>query len=83
MTEQTICNPVLLISVRILESLTFLISGKALGNLTKFDKEFVSKNYHAQEKKKSRCKFQTRCKYDWIKFFCYSSDKEFRIIDKG
>ena len=62
MTEQTIYNPVLLISVRILESLTFLISGKALGNLTKFDKEFVSKNYHAQEKKKSL--FQTRCKCD-------------------
>ena len=59
MSEQTIYNPVLLISARILESLTFLISigDQALGDLTKFGKEFVSKYYHTEEKMKSL--FQT------------------------
>ena len=51
MSEQTIYNPVLLISARILENLTFLISGigdQTLGDLTKFGKEFVSKYYHTE-----------------------------------
>ena len=40
MTEQTIYNPVLLISARILETLTFLISRLILGDLREFGKEF-------------------------------------------
>ena len=31
-------------------------------------------------KKKMKSLFQTRYNCDWIKFFCYSSDKGFRII---
>ena len=81
MSEQTIYNPVLLISARILENLTFLISGigdQTLGDLTKFGKVFVSKYYHSEEKMKSS--FQTWYNCDWIKFSYYSCDKEFRKI---
>ena len=51
MTKQTICDPVLLISERILENFqeNLLDFRKTLVDLRKLGKEFVSKNCHAEE----------------------------------
>ena len=50
MTKQTIYDPALFdFSKNIRERNIFDIR-KTLGDLTKFGKEFVSKNYHAEEK---------------------------------
>ena len=50
-----------------------------LGDLTKFGKEFVSKNYHADKKDEKSISSTIYLQLNKV-FFCYSSDKGFRII---
>ena len=52
MTEQTILQPSVTDFSKNIRELNILDFRKTLGDLTKFGKEFVSKNYHAEEKDK-------------------------------
>ena len=76
MTAQTIYDPV--VSARILESLTFLISEIPYVISQNSSKSLCQKTIML--KKKIESPFQTRYNCDWIKFPCYSSDKLFRKI---
>ena len=75
MAEQTIYDPMLLISARILESLTFLISGRPLVISQNSARSLCQKIIML--KKKIKSPFQAGYNCDWIKFSCYSSDKGF------
>ena len=52
MTEQTILQPSVIDFSKNIRELNILDFRKTLGDLTKFGKELVSKNYHAEEKDK-------------------------------